>query len=82
MLYIILRGCWCDIIVLNVHDPTEDKIDYMMDSFYKELERVFDKFLKYCMEIFLGNFIAKVGREDIFKPTIGNESLHLLVMIM
>jgi hypothetical protein len=25
---------------------------------------------------FLGNFNAKAGREDIFKPAIGNESLH------
>jgi hypothetical protein len=24
----------------------------------------------------LGDFDAKVGREDIFKPTIGNECLH------
>jgi hypothetical protein len=28
------------------------------------------------MKILLGDFFAKVGREDIFKPTIGNESLH------
>jgi hypothetical protein len=28
------------------------------------------------MKILLGNFNAKVGREDIFKLTIGNESLH------
>jgi exonuclease III len=27
MSYIILRGRWCDIIVLKVHTPTEDKID-------------------------------------------------------
>jgi hypothetical protein len=27
MSYIILRGRWCNIIVLNVHGPTEDKID-------------------------------------------------------
>jgi hypothetical protein len=26
MSYVILRGRWCDIIVLNVHDPTENKI--------------------------------------------------------
>jgi hypothetical protein len=25
MSYIILRGCWCHIIVLNVHAPIEDK---------------------------------------------------------
>jgi len=30
----------------------------------------------YNMEILLGNFNAKVGRENIFKPTIGNECLH------
>jgi hypothetical protein len=28
------------------------------------------------MRILLGDFNAKVGRESIFKPTIGNESLH------
>jgi hypothetical protein len=40
-----------------------------------ELERVFDKFPKYHMKILL-DFNAKVGREDIFKQTIGNETLH------
>jgi hypothetical protein len=76
MSYIILRGCWCHIIVLNVHAPTEDKTDVVKDSFYEELERVFDKFPKYHMKILLGNFNAKVGRKAIFKPTIGNENLH------
>jgi hypothetical protein len=28
------------------------------------------------MKILLGDLNAKVGREDIFKPTTGNESLH------
>jgi hypothetical protein len=75
VLYIILTGRWCDIIVLNVHAPTENKINGMKDSFYEELERVFDKLPKYHMKILLGDFSAKVGREDIFKP-IGNEGLH------
>jgi hydroxypyruvate isomerase len=63
-------------IVLNVHAPTEDKTDAVKDSFYEELERIFDKFPKYRMKILLEDFNAKVGREDIFKPTIENESLH------
>jgi hypothetical protein len=41
MSYIILRGRWCDIIVLNVHAPTEDKTDDLKDNFYGELEHVF-----------------------------------------
>jgi hypothetical protein len=73
---IILRGRWCHIIVLNVHAPTEDKTDDVKDSFYEEIERVFDKFPKNHTKILLGDFTAKVGREDIFKPATGNKSLH------
>jgi exonuclease III len=62
--------------ILNVHAPKEGKTDDVKDSFYEELERVFDKFPKYHIKILLGDFNAKLGREDIFKPTIGNESLH------
>ena len=43
---------------------------------YEELEQMFDHFQKYHIKILLGDFNAKVGREDIFKPTIGQESLH------
>jgi hypothetical protein len=64
------------IIVLNVHAPTEDKTDDVKDSFHEELEHVFDKFPKCHMKILLGDFNSKVGREDIFKPIIGNKSLH------
>jgi hypothetical protein len=76
MLYIILRGRWFHIVVLNVHAPTENKTDDVKDSFYEILERIFDKFSKYHMKILLGDLNAKVGREDIFKLTIGNDSLH------
>ena len=39
--YIVMRGRWCNIIVLNVHTPSEEKSDESKDSFYKELEHVF-----------------------------------------
>jgi hypothetical protein len=76
MSYIILRGRWCHIIVLNFHAPTEDKTDDVKGSFYEELERVFDEFPTYHMKILLGDFNAKVVSKDIFKPTVGNESLY------
>jgi hypothetical protein len=76
MLFIVLRGRWFHIVVLNVHAPTEDKIDDVKASFYEELEHIFHKFPKYHMEILLGDLNAQAGREDIFKSTIWNESLH------
>jgi hypothetical protein len=51
MSYIRLRGRWCNIIVLNIHAPAEDKIDDVKDRFYEELEQVFDKFPKYRMKM-------------------------------
>jgi len=59
-----------------VHAPSEEKSDVSKDSFYEELEPVFDNFPKYHMKILLGDFNAKEGRENIFKPTIGDDSLH------
>ena len=76
MSYIILRGRWCNIVVLNVHAPSEEESDEAKDGFYEELEQVFDNFPKYHTKILLGDFKAKVGRENVFKPTIGNESLR------
>jgi len=59
-----------------VHAPSEEKSEESKDSFYEELEQIFDHFPKYDVKILLGDFNAKVGRENIFKPTIGQESLH------
>ena len=50
-----------------MHAAREDK----KNRFYEELEQVFNRFPKFRMKI-LGDFNVKVGRENIFKPTIGN----------
>jgi hypothetical protein len=78
----MLRGHWCDIIVLNIPAPTENKIDDMRDRFYEEIERVFDKFLIYRMKILLEYFDAKIGREDIFKQKLFMRVYTKSVMIM
>ena len=33
--YIVLRGRWCNIIVLNVHAPSEEKYDDSKDNFMR-----------------------------------------------
>jgi len=50
--------------------------------FYKELEQVFSHFPKYHIILLLEHVNAKLGREDIFKPTIGNENSVRIVKIM
>jgi hypothetical protein len=59
-----------------VHAPCEDKSEDVKDSLYEELGCVFHQFPRYDMKFFLGDINAKVGREDIFKPAVGNESSH------
>jgi hypothetical protein len=49
------RTSWCNIIVLNVRAPCEDKSDDVHDSFYKELSMFLISFLgmiyKFCWVI-------------------------------
>ena len=56
--------------------PSEDKDDATKDNFYGEIERLFDQLPMYHMKILLGDFSTKVGRENIFQPTIGIKSVH------
>ena len=65
MSYIVLRGCWCN-IVLNVRAPSEEKSDDSKDSFYEESEQVFYHFATHHMNILLGKFDAKLGIQNIF----------------
>ena len=64
---ILLRGRWCNIIVQNVHSPSEEKRDDSKDSFYEKLEQVSDHFPKYHMKILLGDFIKKNGEKEYFQ---------------
>jgi len=48
-----------------VHAPSEEKSDDSKDSFYEELEQVFDHFPKYHTKILLGDLMQN-WRERIF----------------
>jgi hypothetical protein len=56
-MYIVLRGCWCNFVVWNVHAPSEEKTDDSEDRCYEELKQVFKHFLS---TILLGDSNAKV----------------------
>jgi hypothetical protein len=70
--YVFPRGRWCNIIVLKVHATSENS----KERIYEELEQLFNRILTYRMKILLGESNEKLRREGVFKPTIGNDSLH------
>ena len=76
MSFIVQRSCWCNIIVLNAHAPTEKKNDDSKDSFYEAVEQVYSYFPKSHTKVLLGDCSAKLGRGDIFKVTVEYLSLH------
>ncbi|XP_033231545.1 craniofacial development protein 2-like, partial [Belonocnema kinseyi] len=78
--YIILKNSTYKQAIINVHCPTEttdkNEIDNIKDLYYETVEQVYDRFSSYDAKIVLGDFNAKIGKESIFRPTIGTESLH------
>jgi hypothetical protein len=60
MPYIVLTVHWCN-IVMNVHAPGEEKCDDSKDSFYEQLEQVFDDFPKHHIKILLENLMLNWG---------------------
>jgi len=52
----VLKVPWCNILVLNVLAPSEEKSDDSEDIICKELERVFIHFPKHYIKILLGDF--------------------------
>jgi hypothetical protein len=72
--YITLGGRWCDIIVLNVHAPIEDKTDQTKDSFAKTGKCILT-IPNVPHETYVTRFHCKSMDRRYFK-TIRNESLH------
>jgi len=76
MSYIVLRGRWCNIVVLNVHATSKEKSDDSKDRFYEELQTVFFIIFLSTVRNFCQNILIQNWREDIFKPTIGDEDFN------
>jgi len=62
--------------LINVNTPTNEKPEEVREEFYNLLEQNINQIANSDIKIILGDFNAKVGNEDVYKPTIGNESLH------
>jgi hypothetical protein len=82
MSYIVLRGRWWNIIVLNAHAPTEEKNDDSKDSFYVALEQMLDYFPKYHIKILLEILMQNWGERIFSNRQLGMRVYMKTVMIM
>lgn len=64
-----------DVVIINVHAPTEKKGDDEKEEFYATMEDVHDSSAG-SIKIIVGDFNAKVGRELEYRAIIGGHSLH------
>lgn len=54
----------------------EEKAPEEKDEFYEDLEHILNETPRSRIRIVLGDFNAKLGKENIFRTIIGNHSLH------
>jgi hypothetical protein len=64
------------LIIVNIHAPTNDSNDEAKDLFYEELEQAYIACLRNDVKIVMWDANAKIGQETIHHPSIGKYSLH------
>ena len=71
-----LKAIWFSCTLINAHAPTNEKTEEIKEEFYNLLEQNINQLVMSDIKIILGDFNAKVGKESIYKPIIGNESFY------
>ncbi|XP_055919557.1 craniofacial development protein 2-like [Eupeodes corollae] len=64
------------ISIICAHAPTDDAEESNKEDFYDLLNRAHGACPEYEVKIVLGDFNAKIGKEDIFGGLVGKQSLH------
>ena len=71
-----IRGKFRTLTIISAYAPTEDKGEEEKIEFYSTLERICSRVPKYEMLIIMGDFNAKVGREECRHKVSGKLCLH------
>jgi endonuclease/exonuclease/phosphatase family metal-dependent hydrolase len=66
-----------NISFINVHAATQEKEELEKEAFCQEVERVCDSCPSSVINKVLGEWNAKVGREEIYQGITGRHSMHL-----
>lgn len=67
-----IKSRYSEISIINVHSPTEEKEDEEIEQFYEEIDGIYNQIPRYDVKIIIGGFNAKLEREEIYKPIVGD----------
>ncbi|XP_062558075.1 uncharacterized protein LOC134222947 [Armigeres subalbatus] len=62
--------------IINVHCPHEGRPDDEKEAFYAQLEQTYDGCPLRDVKIVIDDMNAQVGREEMYRPVVGPNSLH------
>lgn len=71
-----IKGRFKNYSLINVHAPHNERPEPDKDEYYEALTNAYDECPAHDVKIVLGDFNAKVGKEEVYRPTIGKYSLH------
>ncbi|KAK4875436.1 hypothetical protein RN001_011858 [Aquatica leii] len=74
--YLRIKSAIANISLINAYAPTEGAAIEEKEVFYNKLQESCEKIPKHDTLIVLGDYNAKIGREDFIKDVAGKETIH------
>ena len=71
-----LKGKFPNITLINVHAPTEEKMEEKKDKFCDDLQKTYDRTTKHDIVMILGGLNVKIGKEKAYESVKGKNTLH------
>jgi len=71
-----LKGKFHNITLINVHAPTEEKMEEEKDKFYDDHQKTYDRAQKHDIVMILGDLNTKIDKEKAYESVAGKNTLH------
>ena len=71
-----LKGKFRNVTVISAHAPMNEKDEQEKESFYENLEDVYNRIPRYDTVIINGDFNAKIGKRDYQQQVAGPHTIH------
>ncbi|XP_072403364.1 uncharacterized protein [Diabrotica undecimpunctata] len=71
-----MKNQQANLTFFNIYAPTENASEEEKNEFYEKIEELYEEIPKNDILILLGDFNAKIGKEDTNREIAGKETIH------